>query len=79
MDMLKKIFPISFKYADTVANLIIGILIYIVGGAIAGAVIGLLSGIPLIGFVFSLIGSLLGIYSTAGIVIEILVFAKVLK
>lgn len=79
MDMLKKFFPISFKYADTVANLVIGILIYVVGGAIAGAIIGWLSAIPLIGFVFSLVGSLLGIYSLAGIIIEVLLFAKVLK
>ena len=42
MDMLKKFFPISFKYADTVANLIIGILIYLVGGAIAGTIAALL-------------------------------------
>ena len=79
MDMLKKFFPISFKYADTGANLIIGILIYLVGGAIAGTIIGWLSAIPLVGFVFGLVGSLLGIYSFAGIVIEVLLFAKVLK
>lgn len=79
MDMLKKVFPISFKYADTVANLIIGILIYLVGGAVAGAVIGWLSAIPLIGLVFSLVGSVLGIYCLAGIVIEVLLFVKVLK
>lgn len=79
MDLLKKVFPISFKYADTVANLIIGILIYVVGNAVAGAVIGLLAVIPLIGWLFSLAGTLLGIYGTAGIVIEILIFAKVLK
>ena len=79
MDMLKKFFPISFKYADTVANLIIGILIYLVGGAIAGTIIGWLSAIPLVGLVFGLVGSLLGIYSFAGIVIEVLLFAKVLK
>ena len=79
MDMLKKFFPISFKYADTVANLVIGILIYLVGGAIAGTIIGWLSAIPLIGLVFGLVGSVLGIYSLAGIVIEVLLFAKILK
>jgi len=79
MELLQKIFPISFKFADTVANLIIGILIYVVGGAIAGTVIGLLSVLPLIGWLFGLVGSLLGIYSTAGIVIQVLVFVKVLK
>ena len=58
MDLLKKFFPISFKYTDTVANLIIGILIYVIGNVVAGAVIGLLAGLPLIGWLFSLAGSL---------------------
>lgn len=79
MDLLKKLFPISFKYADTVANLIIGILIYVVGGAVAGAIIGWLSLIPIIGLIFSLVGTVLGIYCLAGVVIEVLLFAKVLK
>ena len=76
---LKKFFPLSFKYSDTVSNLIIGILIYIVGDIIAGAVIGLLAAIPLIGWLFGIIGSLVGLYCLAGIVIEVLIFAKVLK
>ena len=76
---LKKFFPLSFKYSDTVSNLIIGILIYIVGDIIAGAVIGLLAAIPLIGWLFGLVGSLVGLYCLAGIVIQVLVFTKVLK
>lgn len=79
MDTLQKLFPLSFKYADTVANLVIGILIYVVGGAIAGTVIGFLAAIPIIGLLFSLLGSLVGIYCLAGIVIQVLVFTKVLK
>lgn len=79
MDLLKKLFPISFIYADTVANLIIGILIYVVGGAVAGAIIGWLSLIPIVGLIFSLVSTVLGIYCLAGIVIEVLLFAKVLK
>ena len=79
MDTLKKLFPISFKFADTVANLIIGILIYLVGGAVVGTVLGWLSIIPLVGIIFSLAASVVGIYCLAGIVIEALLFAKVLK
>lgn len=79
MDLLKKLFPISFNYASDVTKLIIGILIYVVGGTIAGAVIGFLAGIPVIGLIFSIVGSVLGIYCTAGIVIQVLVFLKVLK
>lgn len=79
MDKLKLLFPISFKYADSVANLIIGILIYVVGSAIAGVILGWLSILPIVGLIFSLVGSVLGIYCLAGIVIEVLLFAKVLK
>ena len=79
MDKLKLLFPISFKYADSVANLIIGILIYVVGSAIAGVILGCLSILPIVGLIFSLVGSVLGIYCLAGIVIEVLLFAKVLK
>lgn len=79
MDKLKLLFPISFKYADSVANLIIGILIYVVGSAIAGVILGWLSILPIVGLIFSLVGSVLGIYCLAGIVVEVLLFAKVLK
>ena len=79
MDLIRKLFPISFKYTASVGSLIIGILIYIVGGAIAGALIGLLAELPLIGWLFGLVGSLLGLYTTVGIVLEVLAFLKVLK
>ncbi|MBE6981690.1 MAG: hypothetical protein E7437_05140 [Ruminococcaceae bacterium] len=79
MDLLKKAFPISFRFADSIANLIIGILVYLVGGAIAGSVIGFLSGIAVVGIVFGIVGSVLGIYCLAGIVIEVLVFLDILK
>ncbi len=79
MDTLKKLFPLSFKFANDVANLIIGILIYIVIGAVAPIVLGILGFLPIIGWILSIITGLLGIYCLAGIVIEVLVFLKVLK
>lgn len=87
MDTLKKFFPLSFKYTKDVANLIIGIIIYVLVGAVAGACIALATlltvWIPLvgaiIGWALGIISSLVGIYVLAGIVIQILVFAKVIK
>ena len=86
METLKKIFPLSFKRTDTAGNLIVGILLYLVVGIVAGAVIavaGLLTGIPVVGallaIVLRLIGGLVDLYVLAGIVIQILVFAKVIK
>lgn len=78
MDLLKKFFPWSFKANDAKA-LIIAIIIYIVIGIVGGLIIGLLSWIPLIGWLFSIIGSLLDLYTLVGIILAILFFAKVLK
>ena len=60
---------------------------YIVAGMIAGAVIALSALITvwipfiglIIGWALGLIGSLVEVYVVAGIVIQILVFAKVIK
>lgn len=87
MDTLKKIFPLSWKYTKDVPNLIIGILIYIVLGVIVGALITLSTlltlWIPVVGAILAwalgIISSLIGIYVLAGIIVQILVFAKVLK
>lgn len=87
METLKKFFPLSWKYTKDVANFIIGIIVYLVVGLLAGVVIalsGLIVGwIPvvggLVGIVLGLIGGLVDIYVLAGIVIQILVFAKVIK
>ena len=55
MNALKRFFPLSWKYADSVVRLIIGIIIYFVVEIIVGALIGLstlLTGwIPVIGAV----------------------------
>ena len=81
MDTLKSLFPLSFKYTKDVANLIIGILIYIVVGAIGGVLIGIVGGLPIaiLGWAARIVGGLLDLYCVAGIVIQVLVFAKVLK
>ena len=81
MDLLKKYFPLSFKYCDTSSNLVIGIIVYLVIGIVCGVVIGVAALIPLavIQIILRAISSIVGIYVLAGIVIEILLFAKVLK
>lgn len=79
MELLKKIFPLSFGLADTVANLVIGIIIYVVAGAVLSIALGFLALIPLLGIIFNIVLALVDIYVLAGIVIEILVFTKVLK
>ena len=86
MDLLKKLFPISWKYKAEVKDLVIGIIIYIIAGILGGvflAIAGLFTAIPVLGAILGIllraIGSLIDLYVVAGIVIEVLLFAKVLK
>ena len=73
MDSLKKIFPLSFKYTKDITSLIIGIIIYVVVGAIGGLLIGL---VPLVGWI---IGGILDLYVAVGVVLLILAFLKIIK
>lgn len=81
MDLLKKVFPFSFK-ANDVASLVVTIIIYLVAGLVIGFALGLVGWIiplGLIDMVLGLIGSIVELYILAGIVIAVLVFTKVLK
>lgn len=79
MEILKKIFPLSFKYIGSAANLVIGILLYLVLGLLGGVVIGVAVNIPVVNLLCGIAGGLLDLYVVAGIVIEILAHCKVLK
>ena len=78
MDALKILFPWSFKN-KTMKDLIVSILIYMAINIMGGLVFGLLSAIPLLGFVFSLLGGALGIYTLAGVILASLHFFGLLK
>ncbi len=78
MDFLKRFFPYSFK-ANGLVAFIITLIIYAVIDVVCGFIIGLLSKIAIIGPIFGLLGSLVGLYALVGIVLAILVFLKVLK
>ena len=87
MEILRKIFPLSFKRVDTVANLVIGILGYVAALIVAGIIFGiagLVGGlIPLVGAIFEwmlgVVSTVVGAYILFGMVIRILVFTKVIK
>lgn len=79
MDMLKKIFPLSFSFADTIVNLVVGIVIYLVAPAVASVVLGLLAKIPLLGVLFAVVNWVIGIYAFVGLVLLILVYLKLVK
>ena len=72
METLKKIFPLSFKEKKSVGALIVNILLHVLGDAVAGVIIGIL---PILG----IFGGIVGLYFTAGIVLSILDYLKVIK
>jgi len=78
MDILKKFFPNAFKSTE-LNPFIIALIVYVVVDVICGLVIGLLAKIPVIGILFSIVGSVIGLYALAGIILSILVFVKVIK
>ena len=79
MDMLKKLFPLAVGAKKDIVALVINILIHIVVDAVLGIVISLLAGLPLVGFVFGLIGSVLGLYFLVSLILSILHFLKIVK
>lgn len=78
MDILKTIFPFSFK-AKELTDFIIALIVYVIVCGICGAIIGFLAKIPILGIVFSLLGSVLGLYGLIGIILSVLVFVKVIE
>ena len=78
MGFIKSLFPQTMQAKD-LKGLLIAILIYVIVNFVGGFVLGLLSKIPLLGFVFGLVGWVLSIYCAVGIIVAILVFFKIVK
>lgn len=79
MDMLKKYFPYSFGAKDLTA-LIIKVIVYFVAGFIVGTIASIIGLIPLIGPIIGwAVGLIANIYTTAGWIIAILDYLKILK
>lgn len=75
MEIIKKIFPYSFREKKDVGALIVTILLHLVVGAIVTA----LCSIPVVGKFIAVFSGLIDLYLTAGIVFSILHYAKVIK
>ena len=72
MATLKKLFPLSFKEKNGIGGLIVNILIHVLANVVAGIIIALL---PILG----ILGGLIGLYFTVGIVLSVLDYLKVIK
>lgn len=78
MDILKKIFPHAFG-ATELKPFVVSLVIYVLIDIVCGFVISLLAKIPVLGIIFSLLGSVVGLYALVGVILSILVFLKVVK
>ena len=81
MDFLKKLFPMSFACTGDVSTLVKTVIIYIVADIIVGLAVSLigLAGIEILSILVGAVGSIVGLYATAGIVFSFLVHFKVFK
>ena len=79
LNTLKKYFPYSFG-AKELKDLIIKIIVYVVVGVVIGTVASIIGLIPLIGGIIGwIVGTVANVYTTAGWIIAILDYLKVLK
>lgn len=80
MDFLKKFWPTPFKIEKgNLVSFLVQLIIFLVLTAVFGWLISLLAGLPVVGIVFGLLGSLLSLYTLVGAVLCVLVFLDVLK
>ena len=80
LDYLKMIWPTPFKVQEKdVVSLVIQLVIFLVLCAVGGLLIGLLAGLPIVGFIFAIAGSLLDIYGLVGIILAVLKFLGMVK
>ncbi len=77
MEKIFTYFPLSANVLPgNVKSLIMSLVIYVVACAVLGILNVVLGWIPLVGWLFRLICSLLGLYCVAGIVLSILKFFR---
>ena len=78
MDILKNIYPNAFK-ATELKDFIIALAIYVLIDLVCGVLIGFLVKFPVIWVLFSILGSVINLYALIGIILSVLVFAKVIE
>lgn len=76
---MKKWFPLSFTWSKSLISMLIGVLVYLVVGAVAGFAIGILNSLPLFGLIAWILGLIVEAYVIAGIIILVLAYLKIVK
>ena len=78
MEFLQKFWPTPFKIEKgNVASFLVQLIIFVLLTAVFVILIGVLAAIPIVGIIFGIIGSLMGLYTLIGVVLCILRFVDV--
>lgn len=76
--MLQKLWPTPYKIKKgNLGSFLVQLIIFIVVCALVGWLIGVLSGIPILGLIFKIVGLLVEVYGLVGIVLCVLKFVGV--
>lgn len=78
MEVLKKIFPFSFKF-ETTKQFVWTIILYVIACVVIGITLGFMGRIPFIGWVFRIANYLTYPYCCGGVVLSILHKVGVIK
>jgi hypothetical protein len=80
MDFLKTLWPTPFKIKPKdVTSFIVQLIIFALIIIVASILIGVLRAIPIVGWVFGIVGGLIDLYSLIGVILCICKFLDVLK
>ncbi len=77
---LEKFVKLEFKSNAALFTMLVKIAVYLVIGVVAGVVLGIAGAIlPFLGFFWGVIGTIVGLYDLAGIVLTVLDYLKVFE
>ena len=80
MNLIKKLWPTPFKIEKrNASSFVVQLIIFIVVCAVIGILLGALSNIAVVGIIFSIIGSLVELYSFVGIILCVLRFIGIIE
>ena len=78
--LIRTLWPTPFNVKPKhLGSFIVQLIVFLIVCAVIGWLIGVLSGIPIVGVLFAILGSLMEAYSAVGIALCILRFLNVIK
>ena len=81
MDTLKKIFPFAWKWGkdEFVKGVVLHALVILFGGVVFNIVAAIVSFIPVLPWLVSVVGFVVGLYALVSLILQILIKVDVIK